>query len=325
MKNNELVSVIVPIYNVEKYLKRCLDSIVKQTYTNLEIILIDDGSPDRCGEICDIYEKEDRRILVIHKENGGVSEARNKGIDQATGRYIVFVDADDYIEEDMIEKLYCAVLKYDADIACCAQFMETEKKKKIQNDGPEFCENAEQILGHMLLFEHIDTGPCAKIYRSQLFSNIRYPIGRRYEDMGTIYKLFDVSKKTVHISYVGYHYVMHNESFMHRKFHNEHFDSLYFSKEIHEFICKKYPSLAEKSASYYFLAIVSILQKIKNADNFLEYKKEYKEIKKVFHKNMGAILKNHYIPKVKKIMIVCVYFKQYWIINTMKKMLGKEW
>ncbi len=325
MKSNELVSVIVPIYNVEKYLKKCLDSIIKQTYTNLEIILIDDGSSDRCGEICDIYAQKDSRILVIHKENGGVSEARNKGIDRSIGRYIVFVDADDYIEEDMIEKLYCAVLKYDADIACCAQFIETKKKRKIQNNGSEFCENGEQILGRMLLFDQIDTGPCAKIYGSHLFASIRYPIKRRYEDMGTIYKLFAASEKIVHISYVGYHYVMHNESFMHKKFHSEHFDSLYFSKEIHEFICKKYPALAKKSESYYFLAITSILQKIKGSDNFVEYKKEYKEIKKIFHKNMRTILKNHYIPTIKKIMIVCIYFNQYWIITAMKRMLGKEW
>ena len=114
------ISVIVPIYKVENYLKRCIDSIRKQTYQNLEIILVDDGSPDMCGEMCERYAQEDSRIRVLHKENGGLSDARNVGIEAATGEYIAFVDSDDWIDDKMYEVLYDTLLKCDADIAECS-------------------------------------------------------------------------------------------------------------------------------------------------------------------------------------------------------------
>ena len=114
------ISVIVPIYKVENYLNRCVESIRKQTYRNLEIILVDDGSPDACGEMCDRYAQEDSRIRVIHKENGGLSDARNAGIEVAAGEYIAFIDSDDWIDDKMYEVLYHTLLKYDADIAECS-------------------------------------------------------------------------------------------------------------------------------------------------------------------------------------------------------------
>ena len=117
---NLLVSVIVPIYNVEKYLRKCVDSILNQTYKNLEIILVDDGSPDNCGNICDEYALSDSRIRIIHKKNGGLSDARNAGLDIARGNYILFVDSDDYIDETMVEKLYEALEKEKAEMSLCS-------------------------------------------------------------------------------------------------------------------------------------------------------------------------------------------------------------
>ena len=131
---NELISVIVPIYNVEKYLERCLDSIIKQTYKNLDIILVDDGSIDNSTKICDEYVKKDSRIKVIHKENGGLSDARNVGIDNSDGKYICFIDSDDYIELDMIENLYDGIVKNNANICCCGKLLEYEKNKLPIND-----------------------------------------------------------------------------------------------------------------------------------------------------------------------------------------------
>ena len=116
---NQLISIIVPIYNVEKYLKQCIESIISQTYRNIEIILVDDGSPDNCGKICDEYSQKDKRIIVLHKENGGLSDARNKGIDIAKGDYLTFVDSDDFVNIDYIEKLYNSIKFNNTKLAQC--------------------------------------------------------------------------------------------------------------------------------------------------------------------------------------------------------------
>ena len=121
VKANELISVIVPIYNVEKYLENCVNSILNQTYDNLEIILVDDGSPDRCPELCDKFAMLDNRIRVIHQQNGGLSKARNSGIDVARGKYLVFVDSDDTIENELIRKLYICLKKYNCKMAACSR------------------------------------------------------------------------------------------------------------------------------------------------------------------------------------------------------------
>ncbi len=313
------ISVVVPVYNVEAYIKKCIDSILKQTYKNLEIFLVDDGSLDKCGEICDAYGKMDKRIIVIHKENGGLSDARNTGIERATGEYIVFVDSDDYIEETMVENLYEAITAYDADIACCAKFVETEDKAVVQNNGLAFCENSEQVLGRMLLLDDIDTSAWGKMYRLSLFENIRYPFGKYYEDMGTTYKLFDKAEKIVHISNPGYHYLIRNGSILNQKFNKKHFDAIYFAQEIDLFIKQNYPKLIKESEAYYLLTVMTLLQKVKESSNFSEYKEEYRQLKKLFHKKMGNVLKNPYIIRLKKIMAILIYFNQYKLVSKIKK------
>ena len=135
MNNTPLISVIVPVYNVEKYLRKCVDSIVNQTYKNLEIILVDDGSPDNCGKICDEFAEMDNRVMVIHKENGGLSSARNAGLDIATGEYITFVDSDDYIENDTYEKVVVAINKFDSDLIFFREKSVDESGKTIYING----------------------------------------------------------------------------------------------------------------------------------------------------------------------------------------------
>ena len=128
MKNIDLISIIIPVYNVEQYLSRCIDSVINQTYKNLEIILIDDGSTDDSGEICDEYALKDNRIKVMHKQNGGVSSARNEGLDISKGNYIGFIDSDDFIEKDMYEFLYDLLTKNNCDISCCNKFIFKDNK-----------------------------------------------------------------------------------------------------------------------------------------------------------------------------------------------------
>ena len=139
MKKNDLISVIVPVYKVEQYLNECIKSIINQTYKNLEIILVNDGSPDDCGKMCDIWAKKDNRIKVIHKKNGGLSDARNCGIDIANGKYIQFVDSDDLLELDMIDFLYTNIQKYNCDISICSNYIFDEKEVINQSTRRPFC------------------------------------------------------------------------------------------------------------------------------------------------------------------------------------------
>ena len=211
---NEKVSVIVPVYNVEKYLKRCLDSIIDQTYSNIEIILIDDGSTDNSGTICDRYTKNDKRIIVIHKENGGLSSARNAGIEIATGKYLCFIDSDDYIENDMIEYLYCGIKKYDVDIATCgfSNIYSTGRKECITIPKEDIIYSKKDALDIHLLSGYIDDITCNKMFKKKLYENIRYPEGYLYEDMITTYKLINKANKVALRPNSKYNYCKRNDS-----------------------------------------------------------------------------------------------------------------
>lgn len=179
MDSQELISVIIPIYNVEKYLKKCIDSIINQTYKNLEIILVDDGSPDNCGKICDEYAKKDQRIRVIHKKNGGLSDARNAGIDIAKGKYIAFVDSDDYVEKEYIEIMYKELKKNNVKIVQCGINKISDNEEIIDNYG--YLKD-ELINSQRIMEEKYTKYPISnvvawnKLYDIDLFKNIRYPV-----------------------------------------------------------------------------------------------------------------------------------------------------
>ncbi len=227
---NPLISVVVPVYKVEQYLAKCIDSIRNQTYQNLEIILVDDGSPDSCPKICDDYAKTDSRIKVIHKQNGGLSDARNKGIERATGDYIGFVDSDDYIDEGMYEYLYNLIKENDADISTCGHFIIENEKKT------EFCSQETMILDNIgalkLLADEVIVKSHAwnKLYRIKLFveNEIRFPVGRTIEDVATIYKTFYYSKTIAVGNKSYYNYLVRDSSIMNQsnlkrdKFYIEH-------------------------------------------------------------------------------------------------------
>lgn len=189
---NELISIIVPVYNVQSYIKKSVNSILKQSYRNLEIILVDDGSTDESGKICDFLKKMDPRVKVIHRINGGLSAARNSGIDVSTGSYIVFIDSDDYIEKKFVEKLYQSMKKNKADIAVCGY-------KRISENGTILFENKpveelnlsiRKAIQYILQDKEIKNYAWNKMYKKELFLDIRYPVGENYEDVATTYKVF---------------------------------------------------------------------------------------------------------------------------------------
>lgn len=245
LKKEPLISVIVPIYKVERYLNACVDSIVNQTYSNLEIILVDDGSPDRCPEICDEYARHDNRIKVIHQENGGLSAARNSGIDVARGEFLTFIDSDDFVAKNYVELLYDGMLKFDADISI-ASFCTFTKEDELEiqsNELPFFeitrdeCFRRYGSLNAELSMPFISA--CNKLYKKDFFASIRFPIGKLYEDAFTTYKIIDKAKKIVFTPSKLYFYRINPQSILGQSFREKHLEMVDAFRSGFDFFDKK--------------------------------------------------------------------------------------
>lgn len=240
MKKQEKISVIIPIYNVENFLPRCLDSIINSNYQNLEIILVDDGSTDSCSQICEEYKEKDSRIKVIHKSNGGLSDARNKGIDIATGKYISFVDSDDVVDEDMFSYLLNLLIDNKCDISVCNyttfSTMEPPQTKTNKLDNPRIYSREEAL--NILLKGKISHSDYAwnKLYKKELFKNIRYPRGRKMEDIGTTYKLYYKAKNIVIGDSIKYFYYQRKNSILGLNNYEIYKDNLELSIERYNFL-----------------------------------------------------------------------------------------
>ena len=202
-----LVSVIVPVYNVEPYLKDCLSSILRQTWQNIDVILIDDGSPDACGQICDYYAEIDSRVRVFHTENKGLSAARNLGIEKAKetdSEFLVFVDSDDWLEDNMIEVLTLEALRSGADILTCGEYNEYTDRRVIRSYNHSYCSGIEAAKS--ILMNKLNMHVMNKIWKKECFKTILFPEGRVFEDLAIIYKVFMNSTLTGTIKDVLYHY-----------------------------------------------------------------------------------------------------------------------
>ncbi|PKN51066.1 MAG: hypothetical protein CVU55_13080 [Deltaproteobacteria bacterium HGW-Deltaproteobacteria-13] len=240
MEKEKLISVIIPIYNVEHYLEKCLDSIVGQSYRNLEIILVDDGSRDGSGEICDRYASRDGRIKVIHRENGGVSAARNSGLNVATGEYLGFADSDDWLESDMYKFLQNDLLSAQADIACCGFFLtfnhiEEPNDKSYTHSVLERDEALELLLQDGIIQSHF----WSKLYKRDLSNGFRMPEGKTFEDIFTQHLIFEKARRVVLHNVPQYHYLQRSasisgsvEGFLNGDCHAAHYERIryFFAK-----------------------------------------------------------------------------------------------
>lgn len=215
VEKNALITVIVPCYQVEQYLPACIDSILRQTYRNLEILLVDDGSHDRSGNICDVYAKKDSRIRVIHKENGGLSDARNVAIDQAKGDWITFIDSDDFVADSYIEELYQLAVDNGCDCAVClfSMFKEGGVPRQYNSSRQVEIYNSYKAARQMFYQEKFDNNAHSKLYHRKLFeSGIRYPKGLVFEDLATTYRLLLQSNRVVFTSQHLYYYLLREGS-----------------------------------------------------------------------------------------------------------------
>ena len=220
IKKNNLISVIVPVYNVEQYLDKCVQSIMNQTYHNLEIILVDDGSPDECPRMCDVYALRDSRIKVIHKQNGGLSDARNAGIDVSHGEYITFIDSDDYVRETYVEYLLSL---FDHAEQClftaCNHFVVRGKNTTANFDSSNVLVlNQTEALEGILYHEKLDVSGWGKLYHKNLFKTLRYPKGHLYEDTYVIGDLIEMSPQIVCGPEPQYYYIQRENSIVNSGF-----------------------------------------------------------------------------------------------------------
>lgn len=211
-----LISVIVPVYKVEQYLHKCVDSILDQTFGDFELILVDDGSPDNCGKICDEYAEKDDRIIVIHKENGGLSDARNVAIDRAKGKYLTFIDSDDFVSKNHIESLLSALTATNSDMAIANITSFTDQKM----DEKFYQPTTERMLfeGEGVFNTIYQPCACAKLYKKFIFESIRYPLGKLYEDAFVYHDVLSIINRIVLTGQNTYFYFLRSDSIMHQEY-----------------------------------------------------------------------------------------------------------
>ena len=212
-----VISVIVPVYKVEPYLRKCLDSIAGQTYQNLEIILVNDGSPDNCGAICDEFAAQDKRVRVIHKENGGVSSARNAGLAVAMGDWIGWVDSDDWIESDMYSYMLKKAVEYGADIVACGRSEHCQGRDVVRGWGKEQVLDTQAALELLLKNDIMQSYLWDKLWRRELFDGQIFPTGRTFEDIAVMHRLFMRAQRVVCLPEIKYHYLHHKGSIVDNK------------------------------------------------------------------------------------------------------------
>lgn len=327
-----LISVIVPIYKVEQYLERCVDSILNQTFTDFELVLVDDGSPDNCGVICDEYAKKDERIVVIHKENGGLSDARNAGIEWALknsdSEWITFIDSDDWVHIDYLEYLYNSAKKNNTDISVCHFERMSDIDNKINTKLPLSANVYTPEDFHVK--ENINAVVAwGKLYKKELWTDIRYPYGKIHEDEFTTYKLLFKCNMITVLDCELYYYYINPNGIMNSEWSVKRLDILDALENQIEFFKKNHYSkaLCDKLKLYIELLYKSnIIIKEKSFSNTLtaetnSVKKKMRKTIIKYHKQLKISLKSHYwhyevaFPYLMRV---------YWLCKAIKSKYSKE-
>lgn len=307
------LSIIVPVYNVEPYIRRCVDSILAQTFTEFEMILVDDGSPDNCPAICDEYARKDSRVKVIHKENGGLSDARNAGLDIAQGEYIGFVDSDDFIHPQMYEILIHYGEKTYADIVQCQfnYFSDNEMICKESVDDSQL--KTIELSGSEVIADFnnkkyiVNSTVCNKMYRSTIFHSIRFPKGYYYEDSYIQLETLERSNRITIVEYALYYYFQRTGSIMHSDYSSKWFQGTYNNNNNNLAYFRR--KGMGKQVHYALDELVTRFTKDKLAVYIFypELKKEFRHLNRQFTSELPNVMGNPEICKMKKVMLLCSY------------------
>lgn len=300
----ELITVIIPVYNVEKYIDRCIQSVLQQEYKNLQIILVDDGSTDRSGKICDSYKESDKRITVIHKENGGLSSARNCALDIANGNYITFVDSDDWLHKKAIVHLYEILKNENADVSGIKLHPVYDEvsivKTEIINNYTIFSKI--EAFKTFLFEGYLTPCACGKLWASKLWLGIRFPDGKLFEDQYTIYKVIEKADILVLSDSELYHYYKRPDSIGHSPFSKRTYD-LYDAVNIEcDYICSNYSEISTEAniaRLSWHLVFINMMLRSSYRDRTLIKKTQIKA-----RKYLGNCIRSKYLRKIRKVQII---------------------
>lgn len=274
---SELISIIVPVYKVEKYIKECIYSIISQTFDNWELILVDDGSPDHSGEICDSFKTIDKRIRVIHKINGGLSDARNCALDLIEGEYITFIDSDDVVSPYYLEALNSAMNLYNADIVQCSLTRDLEALYGVDSKKIKVFKDSE-ILQSFFRFQGPTVYACGKLYKRKVFQDLRFPFGLLDEDNYTTYKAFYKSHILVYIKQDLYYYRSNADSITNKAFSVKKFEILNCIDDIKRYLDKEYSFYQSDIDYYHCRQIIQLINNAIEAEADLSYEREIRQL-----------------------------------------------
>ena len=306
----EKISVIVPVYNVEAYLERCVESILKQTYTNFELLLINDGSTDQSGELCDQLALRDQRIRVIHKENGGLSDARNRGIDEASSDLIGFIDSDDYIDEDMYETLYSHLRKSNADLSMCGHydvFHQIPEKQVSEIKTWEL--SSEEAIKMVMEAKILSVTAVNKLYKKELFNHLRFEVGKIAEDAFIMIRLLDQCQKVVATNEKKYYYVHRENSITTQKFSLKFLNVIEAYEQNANIIREHYPTITDVATMRLNWAYFYVLDRLLIDSDFKDKQLEDKLIH-YLKQNRVNILRDARFTNARKISFLALLFSR---------------
>lgn len=308
---NPLITIIVPIYGTERYLIRCLDSIVNQRYQNLEVILVDDGTPDNAGKIADTYAKNDKRFHVIHQSNGGLSDARNRGLAKMTGEYVTFIDSDDYVSPDYVSFMYNLLAKdhFHSKLAMCSlmDVYDSTGRQLDCGDGSERVLSGKQCIEMMCYHDLVDTAAYAKLGHRSLYKDFQFPKGKLFEDIGSTYQLFLRASRVVAGFSPKYYYVIRAGSIVTTGFNESKLDLLEMTDRMAQGVLKKYPDLRPAVLRRQVYARFSTLNQTLH-DHRLATKKIQQQLLSYIKKYKKTVLSDPKTPKRDRLAYLMLCF-----------------
>jgi glycosyltransferase involved in cell wall biosynthesis len=317
-----ILSIIVPVYNVESYLEKCIESILNQTFKDFELILVNDGSTDKSFKIIKKYSRIDNRIRYITKKNGGLSDARNTGIELATGNYITFVDGDDYIEQHAYELMFDSIAKSGAEITTCGRFDIIDGKKH-----KKFCLSNEQswtsneAIRKLLMDDSIDSSVCDKIFKKDLFKEVKFPYGKLSEDLFVTVKLIQKANKVHHIGKPLYNYNHRDGSITKSEFKKNHLDALEAVKKMEDFFLNEKILLKKELLHFKVKITLYLMDFLINSHNFSINKDSYQQLKEIIRINIIFILFNKKFSARIKLFSISISLNLYFTYKKIKKFL----
>ena len=324
MQTKPLVSIIVPVYKVEPYLEKCVRSLTAQTLSDIEIILVDDGSPDRSGEMCEQFAREDSRITVYHKQNGGLSDARNYGVERAKADLVGFVDSDDHVAPDMYDLLYKNLVKENADVSMCGTYSEyTYGVREVYPHREYFTLDAQGAVKLVLEGKKISVNAVNKLYKKSLFENVRYPVGKLSEDAFVIVDILSQTKKVVVDTSAKYYYV-HREDSITTSVYKEKDQNVIeaYTKNL-KAVREKFPEIVDVAEFRYFWAHFYVLDKMVLTDGY-RLGADFKRIAGELKKSFLSVMQNKNVGRGRKISMCALMIHRSLYKAVVKKYWGRK-